>query len=86
MSFPGWLEDEGSFIYAATGNLISWSSFVSRASIHSQPRLPAQTLQGEARTTEGGTRMEQRKEDMVDGDDGGSRDKQEKTLLSSFVE
>lgn len=54
MSFPAWLEDEGAFICAATGNLISWSSFLSRVSVHSLTRLPALGLQGETQRTEGG--------------------------------
>lgn len=58
MSFLAWRKDKGTFIRAATGNLISWSSFLSRAGVHSQAPLPALSLQGQAWGTMGGTWME----------------------------
>lgn len=58
MSFLAWRKDKGTFIRAATGNLISWSSFLSRAGVHSQAPLPALSLQGQVWGTMGGTWME----------------------------
>lgn len=53
MSFPVWLEDEGGFIGAATGNLISWSSFLSRSTVLSLALLSVPSAQGQVRRSVG---------------------------------